>query len=314
MTLAQVDLKVSPEVERNRLNVEVIPGLDTNEWRLFGDAALEDLGDGNWRVVLPVTESAERLFYRILKDGVPLETASSAVEGDASGVVVTFSKPFQGTLQYVVEFSNGTATQTGSVIVDGLTGVIPVMVPEDEESTILHHVTVTLSSADGTIAARTVAVGEPLTVVIEDNDAVWLGLLEPTGEDKTIPISLELTEGSGGSTHCLKAETTSFIPMNPAQAVGCWPMTSFVDAESAFNGEVTFTVPASDTIYQADTLMTLTWIAAGDAVTNRRVEGTFSITTSVPELTYLTFPLRAGTFTFFKQPRISPSIEAPENF
>lgn len=112
-------------------------------------------------------------------------------------------------------------------------------------------------------------VGDPLTLVVEDNDAVWLGLLEPMGEDKTIPISLELTEGSSGGMHCLKAETTSFIPLNPAQADGCWPLTSLVDSESAFSGELTFTVPASDTIYEADTSMTLVWAASGDAVTDR---------------------------------------------
>jgi hypothetical protein len=236
------------------------------------------------------------------------------VEGDASGVVVTFSKPFHGTLQYVIEFSNGAAAQTGAITVEGKTGVITVVVPEDEESTILHHVTVTLSSTDGTIAAQTVAVGEPLTLVVEDNDAIWLGLLEPTDEEKTIPISLELTEASGGSSYCLKAESTSFIPLNPAQADGCWPLASLLATESAFNGEVTFAVPASDTIYQADTMMTLVWTASGDAVTDRRIDGTFSITTSVPSLTHLMFPPRAGTFTLFKQPRTSPLIEAPESF
>lgn len=313
-TQAQVDFSVATDVDRSRLTVEMNPGLDPDEWRLFGDATLEDLGGGNWRVALPVAESAGRVFYRILKDGVPVETNGRAVEGDSSGVVVTFSKPFHGTLEYVVEFSNGTAAQTGSVAFDGLTGLIPVVVPEDEVSTVLHHVTVTLSSTDGKIAAQTVAVGEPLTLVIEDNDAVWLGLLEPAGEDKTIPISLEFLEGSSGSKRCLKAETTSFIPLNPDQADGCWPLTSLVASESVFNGEVTFTVPAGDTIYEANTLMTLTWLASGDAVTDRRVDGTFSITTSVPALPHLTFPQRAGTFTFFKQPRVSPLIEAPENF
>lgn len=308
-TQAQVEFTVEPDVAGSRLTVEVNRGLTEADWRLYGDAAFTDLGAGVWRVTLPVAEGLERSFYRVLKDGEPLETTGTATEGEASGIQVTFSKPFQGVVQYTLRFSNGTPDQTGTVAIDGLTGWIPVVVPDDTEADVLHYVTVTLRASDGTVSSQTVATGRPMTLVIDDNDVTWSGLLSPNGEEKTIGISIGIRDSASGTSECLKADSTSVIPLNPATTDGCWPFTTLISTTTGFNGMVQYTVPAVDTIYQADTQMTLT--LTGTTVSDRRIDGTFLLSATVPTLTHLQFPTREGTFTLFKQPGTPPLLEAP---
>ena len=308
-TQAQLEFTVAPDVAASRMTVEVNRGLGAAEWRLFGDATLTALGGGLWRVSLPVPSGMERSFYRVLKDGVPLETPGTATEGEPSGVQVTFSKPFQGSVQYTLRFSNGSPEQSGTVTIDGLSGWIPVVVPDDTEADTLHHVTVTLRSSDGTMASQTVATGSPMTLVIDDNDVTWSGLLSPDDEDKTIGISIGISESASESSQCLKADTTSVIPLNSATTDGCWPFTSLTSTTTSFSGVVHYTVPATDTIYQADTQMTLT--LTGTTVSDRRIDGNFTLSTSVPTLTHLQFPVREGTFILFKQPGTPPLLEAP---
>lgn len=306
------------------LVVQVSSSMEEGTWALFGDVILTPLGGGAWRASIPAPSGSPRRFFRVLKDGVPIVTTGGSAGEGASALVANFSGPFTGDLGYTIEFSDGSPAQAGTVTIDGAsTAMIPVAVPDDTDAETLHYLTLTLTADGEGIASYTLGAGNPITIAIEDNDSIWAGILDADEDGVDLAVTILTTTEGGATSTCFKTDGAGILPANPADPDGCWPFTAFALDDDSFEASVEVVVPAADTIYGADTVLTLTFTATDpavvdeanpEAVTSRRIDGLFALATTVPpsggnDYSHLTFPPRTGSFTLFRRPAVQPEVQ-----
>lgn len=128
-----------------------------------------------------------------------------AREGEGAGPRLVFSKPYMGILRY--SYTGPGVSQSGEVRVAGLTEVtLPAPgVGDDEQVDGLRFVSLRLER----VAGAALEVNTVSTVVTEDNDEVWRGLL---GEEGGVEFSLAILRTGGGERVVLRGDSTSFFP------------------------------------------------------------------------------------------------------
>ncbi len=183
-------------------------------------------------------------------------TIVRAMEGSGEAVLtVVFSKPFTGVLRYEVGDSN-LATEgedflplPGNVtVVDGLSCEIPVTLPDDWDLEGVEALEVRIKQDD----AYTVVSPSDCTLYIDDNDALWKGLVTRelsggVGFDLVILRDEDVVHG-----YILGSETGLIPPSDPPE--DGWSAESFTVTEDTFDLTVQgIPVPAEDTMRLATT-------------------------------------------------------------
>ncbi|MEZ5299120.1 MAG: hypothetical protein R3F11_00365 [Verrucomicrobiales bacterium] len=283
-------------------------------WEGVQGATFQSLGGGNWRAFAPVGAET-RKFFRILKRGVPLTAAfaaplAQAAESDTVGVLVCFSAPFTGTLRYTLDFGDGAGAQAGQIQVGGATtATIPVALGDDAEVGELRAFNLKLSDAGGIYG---VGDNASINVVVQDNDAYWGGALSSESPAIDLGARMLIARDAAGLTGCFKTDRSGFLPANTSDPDGDWPLASLALSGTAFSATTQpIIVPAAESLYGADTVMTLALAASGGGVTENRLTGTFTLSSSVPSKPHLQIAPIEGDFTFFRQAPVSAESEAP---
>jgi hypothetical protein len=196
---------------------EFAPGLEPGTiWEADPNALIEPLGGGEYRVV---TEAPFPLgFYRVLALGgggpvvIGFESlAFQVVEGETAQPVITFSRPFTGTIRYRVSGKAGAgdyAPLTGEVQVLGNSSVvIPIQLIDDGELGTLRDLILTLESGEGYLVD---AGNATTTLTIEENDARWQGSLFLEGA--VLGFQLKIIQSEGTVSATLEASGSGLFP------------------------------------------------------------------------------------------------------
>lgn len=286
--------------------------LSAGSWTAFGSAAIEAQPGGSWRAVIHAPEDEPRAFFRIVKGGVAVTAAfqsetATLREGAGSGVRVQFSAPFSGTLRYTLD--SGSGPIASQVEGDGSSSVlIPVTaLADDKVANQLTFLTLRLLE-DPSYSVS----GFGVTVIVEDNDALWGGILDSDQDDVDVALRLLTAQQNGVSSACLKTDGAGLLPPNSG-GDGDWLFSSFTLTDTEFSGTAgPVTIPAADTLYGHPTELVLTFdTSAGGSVSEGRLEGRFTLSTAVPALPHLSFPARTGSFVFVRQAATPVNLEAP---
>lgn len=305
---AELFLEFSAEATNSAEDFEVEYSTDLESWLSQAGATVVDFGEGNWRAVVPFDAQKRKCFYRVTRNGVPVTGAfgspsTTLKEGESGGVEVQFSGPYTGAINYTVNFGDGDP-QRGSVQVRGKRSVIiPVRLNDDADGETLRGFSITLDGGDFNL-------GPVLTtnITVEDNDSGWAGVL--VGDDGvTSQVEFKVAKTEGAQSTSLLTQSGSVFPSKE----GGWPATVQID-DSSLKGDVTsIRIAASETLYGADTLLTVRFNPEGEGEVKkaeggvvRGYEGRFLIETSVPTLPHLTVPDRVGSFLIYRKPSLAP--------
>lgn len=290
--------------------------LASGSWTNSSGVTFAPKPGGGWRATVPRDPGAQMGYFRVFKNGEPVTAVfasqtGSVSEGGGSTVTVQFSAPFTGTLKYTVDYGDGNGPQAGEIDVAGSTAAqIPISALTDDKSAFaLNYITLRLS-ADGGNGYRPVGIGT--TLIVLDNDALWGGILDTGNDDVDIAVRMLTTQQGQTKAACIKTGGAGLLPPNP-QGDGDWLFSSFELTSTLFEGTVgPIVIPASETIYGADTHVSLAMTTAGGgSVTGSKLEGSFALTSTVPGLPHLTFPDRTGNFVFVRQAATPKDLEAP---
>lgn len=304
-------LEFSDEGSSRAEDFEVEYSIDLKTWHSQSGAAVEDLGEGSWRAVVPFDAQKRRCFFRVTRNGLPITGAfasptTTLKEGESGGVEVQFSGPYTGVVDYTVNFGDGNP-QRGSVQVRGKQRVIiPVSLSDDAEGETLRGFSITLDGGDFSL-------GPLLTtnVTVEDNDSRWAGVL--IGDDGvTSQVELKVAKVGGTQSASLLPQSGSVFPSKE----GGWNALVQI-GDSGLKGDVSsIRIDAAETLYGADTFLTVRFnpeeegvVKKGDSGVVRGYEGRFVIETSVPTLPHLTVPDRAGSFLIYRKPSLAPAAK-----
>lgn len=167
----------------------------------------------------------ERFFYRVLKNA-PIPTGSflasqiTRTEGTSGQVIpIDFSRPVYGPITYRVESAASGAISEGTLQLRGeRSAILPLNVRADDgEATAPDVFTVSLvaenSSFSGSVDGP--APGLSTTLLVEDNDAVWVGLVQGAS-GPGLPLALDINRTGGTESAQLRpdgnAGVAGFLP------------------------------------------------------------------------------------------------------
>ena len=299
--------------------IETSPDLKPDSWTEIGAAQFSPEGSGQWTVTIPVDPGGRRAFFRVVKSGVPL-TASFSVptatvrEGDAgASITIQFNRAFTGTVRYSIDGTPGSmqvSDETSLRIPIPLDGDL-----DDGEPGQLRTITVNLELEGAGAGATTYTLGlhSSTTLIIEDNDELWGGTMKLPDKGGEIGIRILRAEDDGVITTCFKTDQGGLIPAAPTGTA--WLFNHFdLDLQTlTFTAAVSgITLPAESTIYGAETQLNIVFAAAGESkVTESRIEGEFTINTSVVGRPHLSIAERTGTFSLLRNPGRGGESPAP---
>ncbi len=299
--------------------VEATTNLSADTWNPVVNATITPVGSspGRWQATVPVDPAAPRQFFRVLKDGVVLTASFDAptatlVEGAAgTGVSVSFTTPFTGTLNFTIDQGSGPAA--GSIsLTDATSAFIPVTLDDDASPDSLATVIVNLELGSGG-ATYALGVNSSITLVITDNDSSYAGTLTLPDNGGEVAVRLLVINQDGTRTVCFKTDGGGLIP--PAPPGTGWFFSSFgldLDDATFSAGVGGVQLPADSTFYGKDTTLSILFAASGaDQVTADEIEGTFSLSTTVPDHEHLNVTDLQGTFALYRQPALAAPSTAP---
>jgi hypothetical protein len=278
-------------------------------WTKVDSAVITDLGGGNFRVVVPSSQTSSG-FYRVRGGaGVIIATfvttAFQVSEGGTVSPTITFNAPFLGTVRYTVSGTAGSgdfAPLSGEVVVNGTNAVIPVSLTENSSIGEIRNLTLRLESGPG----YRVGTSSQSTITIDENDADWQGSFV-TGK-ASVGFIIRIQRSALGDQATLRSDGFGFFPTNEVPG-------SIMLTETNFQTTVAnIPMPANATLLNSALLLRLE-LNAANGQANQSVEPTFiqgqaALITTIPGREYLNNTNR-GTFVLLKSP-VRPSTNEVE--
>ena len=246
------------------------------------------------------------------------------------GPVIVFNGTYNGTVNYAWTDASG-SNIVGSVQVNGTTAVIPIpawLAGDNAGIGQLHYLTLRLGSGPGfALGASTES-----TITIEENDAVWQGVLMiPNGLAPTTTALLTNRSGGGytnvslpqntntiiGFTLKILQDSAGFLGQIQSDGGGLFPTNALAQLTLTSNSfaAVAQNVPlpalAGSPLFSATNYVDLRLDAAGQ--TNLRptqITGVATLVSKVPNRPYLDSAL-SGTFLLLKPATASPTNDVP---
>lgn len=271
---------------------------DSDSWEVVDGASFQSLSKGKYRVTqaAPFGDG----FYRIVAyyDAGPItaefaSTAFSVLEGDSDGYArIVFSAPFTGTIEYVVSGnaeSGEYESLPGSIAVTrAIEARIPVRFVDDETNGAARYLSLQIKPLEGV----TLGAASSATVLVDDNDATWIGKLVRDGLEAA--IELEVTEKNGVRAAVLKGAGSSVLPAGSYPVSLTWSESSF--AATALD----IALPADSLLLERDAALSISFAAVegvdGQVATETQLQGTATVTTRFSGASYLD---TASEFTFY---------------
>jgi hypothetical protein len=182
-------------------------------------------------------------------------------EGTVS-IPLVFSREFQGTLSYRV--SGSTTSQdieplSGTLQVDGLSAVILIELVDNMDLNELRYLALEIAGGPGYVVGET----SQASVIIRDDDVLWVGNLEQNGNP--VGFFLKLLQSAGGQSGVLVGQGAGVFPPGefPAQ----------VDiTDTTFSLSIaSVALPADSTLFGAPAELSLV-LSADDAADGQSVE------------------------------------------
>lgn len=202
-------------------------------WEAMEGVRIETIGVGLYRAVGPRPPGGMGFFRLVARTGGGPEVTSAVFgpgpllgrEGDTAGPKLVFSRPYSGTLRYV--YTGPGFEQSGET---NLTGVTEWVLPppprlDDDVAGPLEYASLRLERVSG----GTLDVEPPATVLMEDNDEAWRGVL--VGDGNVGFSFLVLRQGSVLRA-LVRGDDTSLFPQ------GDYPASTFVRTESRFEARI----------------------------------------------------------------------------
>lgn len=289
----------------------------------FEDSSLEDedtvqiegrsaLDEASWGIVPGVdlvTRNASQVvfdasafqdqasfFFRVIKNG---EAATASFKSEQVVVsegefdqyaLVQFSKPVFGTIHYRIEDIEGVTQSSGQITLNGESSAQLPLGSRVENRTIdvneVYVVTLISGASDGFVG--TTDGGQPglsLSLLIDDNDSLWMGLLSEEGGG--VPFGFKLLESENGLEAFLIADpsesVSSFLPdgEHAARTFNYQPGSLF-----AFES-MEITLPRASAPFDQESTVTIQLL--GDVFAEKRIEGTALLTTEFAHYPHLNF-------------------------
>ncbi len=184
-------------------------------WTVDSSAVITSLGGGSFRATTqrPLTFGAYRLVAYNAAGQLAAQFASPTVEleeGESGyNVYVLFSRPFTGTLNYVINDTSGgqVGPFSGSIAVSNATSArIPVNVADNSSIGELKFLSLTILAGGG------VAIGGSgqTVITIRDNDALWDGAF--VGDGLEFSFKYRLTRNAGISQAVVTSDGSGILP------------------------------------------------------------------------------------------------------
>jgi len=243
--------------------------------------------------------------FRMLEAGFDSAEVSVEEGSGAAGVVVVFNSIFTGTLDYTWTDETGT-THAGTVEVNGTTAVIPLpaaFLDDDTGIGQLEHLTLTLDAGTGDLQTG----DTESRITIEENDAVWHGMVETDGG--RLGFTLTMLQDSGVFNGRIQSEGFGFFPTNA--------LVQLAFAEDTFTGVATDIPlpvfegdPELGFINHLDLRLDAANSTGETNVSPDRIEGEATLVVKVPGQPYLD-AAATGPFVLFRPPTAASSNEVP---
>lgn len=203
------------------------------QWEAMEGVRIETTGVGLYRAVGP-RPPGEMGFFRLVARTSGGPEVTSAVfgpgplvgrEGDTAGPKLVFSRPYSGTLRYV--YTGPGFEQSGETNLTGATEWVLPPPPrlDDDAAGPLEYASLRLERLSG----GTLDVEPPATVLMEDNDEAWRGVL--VGDGNVGFSFLVLSQGSVVRAR-VRGDETSLFPQ------GDYPTSTFVRTASRFEARI----------------------------------------------------------------------------
>ena len=275
----------------------------SNGWQNVGGTTISGLGGNDYEAVeLPATNSAG--FFRIqsLEDlRAWFDEAEINIDEGAETIelLIHFNGHFQGILTYTVE---GTGIDSidglsGEVLVDGISASITITLQDNATIEQLRYLSISLQGASG------LSLGSPsfATVNIEENDAVWQGILQT--DTGTLGFQLQMIDDGATLLGEFGSGGFGFFPSNPL------PITVYLSDDSFTASITNIPFSAEATVLNTPMVLQLELVAeelvGGDPVdeniTDDRIQGDCSMVINIPAMPYLN-ATNQGTFVLQKPP------------
>lgn len=215
-------------VENDDIRVEGTPSLGSAPFGILSELPREFYRQGDPpELEFPLAPLADRdrFFFRVVKNG-PIPTAGFAEaqitisEGTAAPTIpVSFSMPVYGPVAYRIEAAASGETRTGTLQLNGEDfATIPFAIrADDDEPAAPEAYTVSLVAENNSYAGTTsgVSPGLSTTVFVEDNDPLWVGLVQ-SADGPGLPVALQIRRSNGTTTASLRpdanADVAGFLP------------------------------------------------------------------------------------------------------
>ncbi len=203
------------------------------DWVAMDGVRIDATGPGTFRAVAPRPVGSLGFFRLVARTEGGNETTSVvfepgpliAREGDSTGPRLVFSQPYTGVIRYV--YSGPGFEQSGEVAVQGATqwALPPLNRPDDDSPGALEYASLRLERISGAV----LEVAPPATVLVEDNDETWRGILVGDG---SLGFSF-LVLRQGASTQALiRGDATSLVPP------GDYPASTFERSATGFQARI----------------------------------------------------------------------------
>ncbi|MCK4565012.1 MAG: hypothetical protein KAU94_10115, partial [Verrucomicrobia bacterium] len=279
----------------------------TSTWSAAANVV--DLGGGEYEVDLGAAQGDAGFYrikgFRMLQAGFDSAETSAEEGSGAAGVVVVLNSIFTGTLDYTWTDETGT-TYAGTVEVDGTTVVIPLpaaFLDDDTGIGQLEHLVLVLDGGSGDLQTG----DTESRITIEENDAVWQGMIET--DSGRLGFTLTMLQTGGTFNGRIQSEGFGFFPTNAL-------------VQLAF-AEDTFTAVATDIplpVFEDDPeLGFINYLDLRLDAANRpgetnvgpdRIEGEATLVVQVPGQPYLD-AAATGPFVLFRPPTAASTNEVP---
>lgn len=151
------------------------------QWLPDTQAVFMELGNDRFSVTTIRAESDVRTFYRVLRNGEvitatlgePSDPDAPVIlgEGTSSGIPVSFSAPFTGSLTYEVGFSDGAPFPFSIDLTDATQAILPISIGDDPVISGDRYLKVTI--LPGQVG------GGSGSISLTDNDEIWDGVIVP---------------------------------------------------------------------------------------------------------------------------------------
>ena len=236
--------------------------------------------------------------------------SSKVDEGDGTAKVeVNFTSHFSGTLGFSV---SGTAEEgvdyyalSGSVLVDGIKGEIPVTIIDDLELEKEETIIITLDQADP--QEFIIGVPQEHTLRIEENDAVWHGGLQV--HNLSMGFEMEIARDASSYQAILKSDGYSALP------AGEWPVELEITQDAFFATIGPIQINEQDTLLGTAFDRTIVLEATPNSDDGHVLEldsaivgkMTDSLEPQLESRKYLRTTIH-GTFSLIKEPSVVPNI------